>query len=448
MTARASVPAGGPPRVSVFTICRNAIRSIRRCVESVATQDFPDLEYIIQDGASTDGTIDVLRDVAARFPGRVTLISEPDGGPADAFFKALRRCRGAVIGSCMSDEELMPGAVSWAAEQMANAPEVGAIYGDIHLTDIDGHVVGTHRSNSFDVGSYLRRDVNPPFAATFFRRRSLEDIGLGDRDWDLTVGEAELFIRLGCRWPVRHIPGFVAAKYAVHPGQLSADRDIHEAFARANVALLDRLFDEPGTLAGHAKDKAQAYAGLHVFIAEIFLNLGLVTDAKRWRRGARRALRGHEPVPTLKARLEALEGRLGPPLSPALRLEQRWLSARRLETAGDFAGAYSAYRWFARTVHPRRWLAAYRAGSLARRLGQRQAARRAFLAVVGDAGVPPENRAGAAFHLGEMDLEAHRSAAASEWFERALKWNAGHEAAARRLAECRAATSERIGPAA
>jgi glycosyltransferase involved in cell wall biosynthesis len=79
------------PRVSVFLFCKDRAASIRRSVESVLAQSLRDFEYVIQDGASTDGTLEILREYD---DPRIALVSEPDDGAADAFWPARRRTHG------------------------------------------------------------------------------------------------------------------------------------------------------------------------------------------------------------------------------------------------------------------------------------------------------------------------------------------------------------------
>src|SRR5712692_501145 len=88
------------PLVSVFMFCRDRAGSIRRSVESVLGQTYGNLEHVIQDGASTDGTTEVLRGFD---DPRIDLRSEPDEGAMDGFWRALRRCRGEYVCACLSD---------------------------------------------------------------------------------------------------------------------------------------------------------------------------------------------------------------------------------------------------------------------------------------------------------------------------------------------------------
>ena len=139
------------PLVSIFCGCKNCAKTIRRCINSIIAQDYPNIEIIVQDGASTDGTLEILQE----YGNKIKLVSEPDSEPWDGFFRALKRVRGEFFGSCLSDEELLPHAASWAVENLTKYPEVAAIYGDHYVTDIDGNITGQVRPSEWNFEKFL-----------------------------------------------------------------------------------------------------------------------------------------------------------------------------------------------------------------------------------------------------------------------------------------------------
>lgn len=117
-------------RISIITVCYNSEKTIERTILSVLGQNYPDLEYIIVDGASCDSTMEIVR----RYADRISQIhSEPDRGISNAFNKGIRFATGEIIGYVNSDDILRPGALSSVAD---NIPEdVDILYGNIIRRD-------------------------------------------------------------------------------------------------------------------------------------------------------------------------------------------------------------------------------------------------------------------------------------------------------------------------
>ena len=243
------------PRVSVFLFVKNRAQTIRRSVESVLAQTFQDFEYVIQDGASTDGTLEILREYAGRDP-RIRLQSEPDAGAADGFWRALRRCRAEYVAACLSDEELLPHALAEGVAILDGHPGAAAVTRDAYLTDRDGLILRTIEGQPFDLSAYLANRFAPNFAAAMFRRASLVGAGLHTRDWNPDCGEFELWCRAAGQGAVLYVPG-VVAKYGFHDGQLSREPANATRIARGRLAVLDRM-EREGSCDPHTAAAARA----------------------------------------------------------------------------------------------------------------------------------------------------------------------------------------------
>jgi glycosyltransferase involved in cell wall biosynthesis len=257
------------PVVSIFCTCKNSSQFIRKCIESVLNQDYPNIEFVVQDGASTDGTLEILKE----YGDKIKLVSEPDSGASEGNFLALKRCSGDIIGSCLSDEELLPHAVSWAVNNLAKYPDVGAIYGDVYVTDLHDSIIDTWVAGPFSLKGYLRREFDPPLLASFFRRKAFLDVGLFTRNWALNIGEFEFLLRIGMKYPIRHVPG-VIGKYSFYPGTLSYSEFLRDdEFVSIRRAFFEKFFDEPDLPDSICGMKDQAIAGLHLFLVKVLLSL-------------------------------------------------------------------------------------------------------------------------------------------------------------------------------
>jgi len=119
-------------QISIITISRNAAKTINYTINSVIGQDYPDFEYIIIDGSSTDGTMDIVKS----FGNRINhVVSEPDNGISDAFNKGIALSNGTIIGIINADDELLPGTLNAVVNYFSLNPDVTVIHGDVLLYD-------------------------------------------------------------------------------------------------------------------------------------------------------------------------------------------------------------------------------------------------------------------------------------------------------------------------
>lgn len=245
---QADVLVSEQPLVSIICFCKNRVSFIPRSVESVLNQTYRNIELVVQDGASTDGTLELLKSYAARDP-RIKIVSEPDSGPAEAYWKVLHRCTGDYIGTCLSDEELIPDAVEKAVGWFASAPTVGAFTCDGHTTDADGNITGEFKAGDFDFVAYLFNKYCPFWPGSFFRRKALLDVGLDRPGWNIGCLEFEIWCRLARDHEVRYVPEPIS-KYAVHPGQLSNTPANFYEHIENRLKLIENLFSAEGFFGG------------------------------------------------------------------------------------------------------------------------------------------------------------------------------------------------------
>jgi glycosyltransferase involved in cell wall biosynthesis len=237
------------PLVSIVMFVRNRADMVGRAIDSVLSQNYPRLQFVIQDCASNDGTVDVIRSYGAR----IELVSEPDRGTNDGFWRGLKRAKGDIIGTCLSDEEMAPSSIERAVLELAKAPEAGAITGDAFVCDLHGNTVGFHIGGEFNLLSYLLGDYCPHFATSFFRRRSLENIGFFDNRWkdgDLDTVEFELWCRLGIADRVKYVP-HLFARWTVHEQQMSQNIARITGELASRTMIFDRYLFGEGNFFGN-----------------------------------------------------------------------------------------------------------------------------------------------------------------------------------------------------
>lgn len=239
------------PAVSVILFCRDAAATLRRSIESLARQTYRNFEYVVQDGASTDGTLDLLREYEGKL--NIRLVSEPDDGPADGFWRALRRCRGQFLATCLADEELMPDALENAVQLFSERPYLGAITGDAYVTDAAGNIQSTHKSAPFSFARYLAAEYCPYWSSSFFSIRALKAVGVLDSRWSADSLEFEIWCRLAEDYEIAYVPR-ILSKYGIHDGQLSnqGKRALTELKSRLQI-IREKVF-RPGGVFGDDDD--------------------------------------------------------------------------------------------------------------------------------------------------------------------------------------------------
>jgi len=122
------------PLISIVTPSFNQAPFLRRTIESVLTQDYPHIEYILVDGGSTDGSQAIIEEYAGRVAHWESL---PDQGQTDAINKGFARATGKYLAWLNSDDVYQPGAIAEAVDYLEAHPDVGMVYGDCTFINAD-----------------------------------------------------------------------------------------------------------------------------------------------------------------------------------------------------------------------------------------------------------------------------------------------------------------------
>ena len=193
------------PRISVITVCYNSVATIDRAIASVRAQDWPNIEHIIIDGGSSDGTLAIIERHRAYV---ATIVSEPDNGIYDAMNKGLERSTGDIVCFLNSDDYYAsPEVLSQVAVRMCEEG-LDALMGDVALFHASkpGRMVRRYRSGRFSPES-LAWGWMPAHPALFLRRAVIQRVGRFKTNYRI-AGDFEFIIRAfhGQKMHYRHLP--------------------------------------------------------------------------------------------------------------------------------------------------------------------------------------------------------------------------------------------------
>lgn len=181
--------------ISIITVCYNSVRHIKRAITSVLGQTYSDLEYLIVDGGSTDGTVQIIEAYAARDP-RIRWVSEPDQGISDAMNKGVRMASGEIVAHLHSDEYFLDAEViSEVASVFRENPDPVWVTGGFHFVDQDGRFLKEIKVRRYSYRRLIHSNIilHP---ATFIRRSAF--LGVGGFDLSLHYCmDYHLWLRLG-----------------------------------------------------------------------------------------------------------------------------------------------------------------------------------------------------------------------------------------------------------
>lgn len=214
---RAKTPSAQLPKISIVTPSYNQARYLDETMCSILDQDYPHLEYIVMDGGSNDGSVDVIK----RHQDKLThWQSAPDGGQAAAVRTGLERATGDIMAWLNSDDLLMPGSLGYVADYFARHPEVDLVYGNRIVINEKSYDIGRWVLPGHDGELLMWADFIPQ-ETMFWRRRIYEKIGGMDGDfqfaldWDILLR----FQRAGAR--MVRLPYFLGA-FRIHDEQKNA----------------------------------------------------------------------------------------------------------------------------------------------------------------------------------------------------------------------------------
>jgi len=206
------------PRISIVTPSYNQVDFLERTIRSVLLQDYPNLEYCIMDGGSTDGSLEIIEKYA---PWLSNWQSEKDEGQSQAINKGWRHCSGDIFCWLNSDDFLLPNSLFRVAEVFNSHPGAGFIHANAEIVDYSDQSSGSYLGKEFDLAASLIQSTNPVAQpATFISKNALFEVGMLDETLHMSM-DWDLWIRLAANFPVHYVNETWAA-FRVWPGAKSS----------------------------------------------------------------------------------------------------------------------------------------------------------------------------------------------------------------------------------
>ncbi len=273
--AKRWVPLPEQPVVTIITPSFNQCRFIEATIRSVLQQDYPAIEYIVKDGGSTDGTLDLLR----RYGDRLAWTSEPDGGQAAAINAGWRQGRGQILAWLNSDDLYAPGAVRRAVAAFRQQPDVAGVYGGCDYIDQAGELLGHFRTEPWDftkvvcnLGGLIAQQ------STFLRREAIDAIGYLDQDLSMVM-DVDLWLRLGLHYRLQYLPERLAA-FRIHASSKTVATGTR--FGPELRAIYDRFFARDDIPAAIRAKKTQIESTISLANANYLFQAGDLAQARRY----------------------------------------------------------------------------------------------------------------------------------------------------------------------
>ena len=277
---------GSWPRITVVTPSYNQGEYLEETIRSVLLQGYPNLEYFVIDGGSSDDSAAIIARYEPWLSGWVT---ETDDGQTHAILKGFGQATGDLLGWINSDDRLAPSALTAVARSCNGHPEAGLVHAKCSFIDAGGQPLPSHAGREFDLVETIRGNNCVAQSSAFFRREAYERVG----GLDVTlhyIMDMDLWLRLGLAADVVFVDE-CWSQFRRHDASKTGQGDL--AFAREIYIQAGRAFDELELPAVVLGDRNRVLANLGLRLGYRYHQVGEDREARRY---ALRAAWQHLPA--------------------------------------------------------------------------------------------------------------------------------------------------------
>lgn len=268
------MPDGSPwPKISIVTPSLNQGQFIEETIRSVLLQGYPDIEYIIIDGGSTDDSVDII----ARYEHWLSYwVSETDSGQAQAINKGFKIATGEIVAWLNSDDTYKPDALRVAATFFNQSFNIAIFYGDVDYINKSSMFLRKFKTGEFNLLNQLYTNMVPQ-QATFWKRKLFDQIGFLDEKFHRPF-DNDFFIRAGNNFPISYIR-IPLANYRLHPSSKTGTASI--TFFLEYLDILNKYFQHTKIPSNIQNHKHEILSYWHERTAHEYLELNLRKEARK-----------------------------------------------------------------------------------------------------------------------------------------------------------------------
>ncbi|HZU87533.1 MAG TPA: glycosyltransferase family 2 protein [Anaerolineaceae bacterium] len=275
------------PRVSIITPSFNQVAYLEQTLQSVLGQGYPNLEYIVVDGGSTDGSVEIIQKYAGKL---AWWVSEKDHGQAEAINRGFTRATGEIIAWLNSDDLYLPGAIAGAVRAFRQYPDCGLVFSDVHSIDESGQTFnimrytkgaqsgtkGAQAGNRWQLEDLMAFNIiGQP--GVFMRRAALEQAGYLDLNYHYLL-DHHLWLRVAQIASIQ----YVSEEWAAARIHAAAKNVAHAAsFGEEAYRIVEWMQTDPGLAPKFKANRRRILAGAHRFNARYLLDGGQAWPALR-----------------------------------------------------------------------------------------------------------------------------------------------------------------------
>lgn len=257
-----TMPDGTPwPQVSIVTPSYNQGQFIEETIRSVLLQGYPNLEYIIMDGGSTDNSVEIIRKYE---PWLADWVSEKDRGQSHAINKGFEWSSGEILAWLNSDDYYRVRALGIAVQALHWSPGSSLVHSDCDILDDPSGTFRQMRVVDRDVVALIRDGNSICQPTAFFRRSALDQVGLLREDLHMIM-DYDLWLRLAQAFPIIHLAGVSLAVFREYPESKTSGSSYRQLpeFLR----VLDTIFGDPSLDPAILAVKRRAYGRVYMHYA-------------------------------------------------------------------------------------------------------------------------------------------------------------------------------------